>query len=877
MALETRKKLIVTALAALMLVGCGGAEDRKAKYLERGKAYIAEENWAKAKVEIKNVLQIDPKSAEAYFLYAKVEEKQREWAKSFADYKKAVELDPGMIDARARLAQIYVLQANAMKSQGNRDAEANALGEAQKEIDEILKRDATHNDARALQASMLSLEGKDDEAMALAESVIKEDPGNDVAVGLLAALYDKAGRTDDAEKLLVAAAGIAKDPVVFKLQLVQLYVNKKDNVAAEKNLRDLVVLKPDELSFRVKLAQFLVFVNENEKAEAVMREMVEADPEDAKRYIILADLLINKKDVATGIEYLQGAIKQKPELFDIRLGLAQVFERKNRIDDANAVYEAMIEHFGDEPAGLAARNRLARNVANTGDVAKAKTLLDQVLVKNPKDGQALLAKGRLAFLDKDYDVAVNAFRAVLKDQPDSVEVLHLLAETQLAKGDIELAGDNLRRAVELVPQNADAHIKYARYLMVKKDLVNALEQLDIVLAKDPENYAALATRSEVMAAKGDLAATKAELMKLKEAAPDNPEASLRLARLHMAEGDAAVAMAEVDAVLARDEKNMAALILKTDILAATNDAPALEAAINRIKAVSPDSPEGSFRLARYFRAKRDFASALGEYENAYKLATGDAKLAMLSELIEVQIAAGQVDQALTRVNGILRDEPDNKAVYDLLGIVQMARKDYVAAEAAFIKQTQINPNNAMGYAQLSVARERQGNTAGAVAAYELGLGALKDDISLQIGLAGLYERQSNFDAAMGIYEKVLTKQADNLIAVNNLAALLVDHRTDAQSLARAKELVGKLAPVQRPDIQDTVGWVYYRTGDYAKAVEILEGVVNAAPKAAIFHYHLGMAYAKTGAKAKAKTALNKALELGNFLGSDDARETLRGL
>ncbi len=132
MVLETRKKLLVTALAALMLVGCGGAEDRKAKYLERGKAYIAEENWDKARVEIKNVLQIDPKSAEAYYLIGQVEEKQQEWAKAFGNYTKAVELDPELIDARSRLAQFYHAPGQCgYKSQNERDGEAKALGQAQ--------------------------------------------------------------------------------------------------------------------------------------------------------------------------------------------------------------------------------------------------------------------------------------------------------------------------------------------------------------------------------------------------------------------------------------------------------------------------------------------------------------------------------------------------------------------------------------------------------------------------------------------------------------------------------------------------------------------------------------------------------------------------
>ena len=78
-------------------------------------------------------------------------------------------------------------------------------------------------------------------------------------------------------------------------------------------------------------------------------------------------------------------------------------------------------------------------------------------------------------------------------------------------------------------------------------------------------------------------------------------------------------------------------------------------------------------------------------------------------------------------------------------------------------------------------------------------------------------------------------------------------------------------------MRDTLGWVQYRTGDYAKAVEILEGVVNAAPQVPIFHYHLGMAYAKAGDKAKAKAALAKAIELGDFAEAEEARKVLAEL
>lgn len=877
MAIGTRNKLLVAALAAVLLAGCGGAEERKAKYLERGKAYITEENWDKARIEIKNVLQIDPKAADAYYLLGQVEEKRQDWAKAFGNYTKAVELDPTLIDARARLAQFYMLQANAYKAQDDRDGEAKALGQAQTEIDEILKRSPNHSSARALQAAMLLREGKDAEALALAETVMREDPSHGPAAGLVASLYEQAGRTTDAEKVLVAAAGRVAEPIPIKMHLAQLYAREKKNDAAEGVLRDLIATRPAELSYRVQLAQFLSQTGQADKAEAVMREAVAADPEDAKRYLMLADLLTAKKGNAAAIEYLREAIVQKPELSDLRLGLAQLYERDKKLDDAKEVYEDMLAHYGDEPAGLQARNRLAVHAASAGDVARARTLIEEILARNPKDSEALVLKGRIAMQENDYETAVASFRSVLKDQPDSVPLLHLLAEAQLRKGDAELAGDNLRRAVEVAPQNMDARIKYARFLIAKKELAHALEQIDYVLERDQANVDAVAAKSELLAAKGDLAAVKEELAKLKEAAPDNAEASLRLARVHMAEGDAAAALAEVDSILAREPKNVPALILKTDVLAATNDQAALEAAIGELKAAAPDNAEGYFRMGRFLRAKGDIAGALKEYEQGFDLAKDAGKLAMLSEIVNTQVAAGQTDQALARLQAILRDEPDHKVANDLLGVVYLARKDYTAAESAFARQIQINPNSGTTYGQLAVAREQQGNAAGAIAAFEQGLGVLKDDLGLQIGLASLHERQGDFEAAISRYESVLTMQPDNAIAVNNLAALLADYRNDPQSLARARELAAKLEPVQRPAIQDTVGWVHYRAGDYAKAVEVLEGVVNAAPKVGIFQYHLGMAYAGTGDKAKARNALDAALKLGDFPGADEARKTLEGL
>ena len=170
------------------------------------------------------------------------------------------------------------------------------------------------------------------------------------------------------------------------------------------------------------------------------------------------------------------------------------------------------------------------------------------------------------------------------------------------------------------------------------------------------------------------------------------------------------------------------------------------------------------------------------------------------------------------------------------------------------------------------------NLAGAAQAYQDGLKQLPDNTELLVGLAGVHERQQDYDAAIATYEKILAKQPDNAVSTNNLAALLADHRTDKASLAKAAELSAKLEKTNQPAFLDTAGWVYYRQGDYDKAVKIFKGVVEKAPKVPVFQYHLGMAYFKQGNKAAAREHLSKATN-GDYTyqGIEEARTTLKSL
>ena len=85
---------------------------------------------------------------------------------------------------------------------------------------------------------------------------------------------------------------------------------------------------------------------------------------------------------------------------------------------------------------------------------------------------------------------------------------------------------------------------------------------------------------------------------------------------------------------------------------------------------------------------------------------------------------------------------------------------------------------------------------------------------------------------------------------------------------------------------DTLGWVYYKKGLYAAAIEQLQKAVkvdeaaaraNNSSPSATYHYHLGMALIAKGDKQGARRELEAALKLGEkapFADADEARKVL---
>ena len=120
------------------------------------------------------------------------------------------------------------------------------------------------------------------------------------------------------------------------------------------------------------------------------------------------------------------------------------------------------------------------------------------------------------------------------------------------------------------------------------------------------------------------------------------------------------------------------------------------------------------------------------------------------------------------------------------------------------------------------------------------------------------ERTDAWDRAEADFLRALEFEPEQPYVMNYLAYSWVEKK---MNLEKAKGMLYRAVEL-RPDdgyIVDSLGWVYYRVGEYENAVRYLERAVELRPHDPVINDHLGDAYWKVGRKAEARFQWRRAL------------------
>lgn len=779
-------------VVSLVLISCGGAEERKAAYLEKAEKSIVAGDYDKARIELKNVLQIDPKDATAHYKLGQIFEGKKEFRKAFQQYSQASDLDPDNLEYQAKIGRFYLVLGNN-------------IDKASEILNKIKQKDAKNIDGQLLEAGILLKQKNIDGSLAIAKNINTTNPENKEAAIFLANLYSMKSQYPMSVAVLEATLKNHPDDRVLNSALVNALFNNKEFVKSEKVLLSVLDRHPDVYANYTNLAHFYQNRDRALDAEKILRQAIKLAPEETNRNIMLIDFVRETRGVAAAITEAQKMVNENPSAGDLRLLLAQLQYENMAYAEATQTYKNAVNDFSDQEAGIKSRIALAGIYMQDNMTDEAAKTIKDALAIAPNDVGVNFLNAKIAIFNKDYEQAIISLRTVIKNAPENINAYVFLAESHKALKEVDQAKEIMVRAYENNRTNREALKQIASYYIKNNNQDEASKIIDDYIAIDGNDYEMLSLKSSL---------------------------------------------------LNREKKYSEAYVVASKMIAS-----------------APEKEQGYVQSVPYLLSQKKTNDAIRILKDGYSK-TGNIDL--VNMIAEVQIGSGATADAITTIRNVL-GKSDSESLYLTLAKAYLANKDTGSAIKTLRDSISKDNNRSGSYVALAKVFLQKNDR---VSAIQLLKSGMDTNAHLNIGflLANIYELNKEYDRAISLYENLSDKYSDNILVLNNLAALLSEYKSDDASLHKAKLIADKLNTSTQPIVLDTVGWVYYKTGDYSAAIEILKSVTDTSPDVPVFNYHLGMAYFKSGDKPNAKLYINKALEKDSeFPGRDDARATLKTL
>lgn len=567
-------KIIILSLFAVTLISCGGAEERKAAYLEKALASIESGDTDKARIELKNVLQIDPKHGEAYYYLGTIFEKKKDYRKAYSHYLKADELNPVHLANQARLGRFYLLLLNDVET-------------AQQKAHFILAKEPENPDGLLLKAAITLRDKNIAGAIEISKDIISKDPNHVEAATFLATLYAKENNNEEAIKTLDNALENNQNHEQLNNILATILVKDKDYERAENIYVGFLERNPDISSSYNNLAAFYDLTGDKVKSEEILRSSVDNDPDSEDRILTLIKYINSVKGSEDAIKQLNAYVIENSGIGKLRIALAELYLLNSEKESAIEILKTAINEFSEEVTGITARTNLALIYIQDKEYDKASVIIEDATLITPNDPNVNFLRAKFAVTDKDLEKAIISLRIVTKEMPENIDAYILLANVYQQERNKEQVNNTLNSAYENNKTNPDALLKLAKY-HANSDVVQASKIIDAYNAIKGTTYDGLSLKVLILNKSKKFAEANEVAKQLVESYPDKPSGYLQAIPYFSQKGDAASAVSLLEQGYIKVKDNRKILFLLTTLQVEDKKFDIVE---KRLKAELNSAPE----------------------------------------------------------------------------------------------------------------------------------------------------------------------------------------------------------------------------------------------------------------------------------------------
>jgi tetratricopeptide (TPR) repeat protein len=668
-------------------------------------------------------------------------------------------------------------------------------------------------------------------------------------------------------------------------------------------------LQPNDVGAQLRAGEVLLAAGRWDDAKGRAEKARAADPKSTEAIILEANALggLHRLDEAIGT--IRGSIQSDPSRSGTYgwLGMLEVIAGDRA--KAEAAFKTAV--FVD-PKSVDAHLSLGYFYWVTGRASQAEGEFLAALAIAPRH---LTANYAIAYLYMDQRQPTKAepyLKAVADAAPDSSGKLALAdyyarmqrpAEAQHILEAIAADGHD--------PQGSAAKIRLAGLGLVSRSggPAAALALIDEVLAKEPGNVNALIAKSEILAGTHKLDDALSAAQAAVHADPRSPGAQYELGVIESArrQNDDAIStftlalklnpqMASADEQLAgqylaagrldlaeryaRDAISAVPGFIDPHILLARvnlmkGNVTAADPQVRTLSRVLPDVPAVQGELGQLELLEHNRPAARAAFEKA--LSKDPAAIDAVAGLLTMDIEDGHKDAAKARLGAVVTANPNNSPMLALAARTYILLGDSATAERVASNAIQADASNFDAYRMLGNLYIAQRRPDEAISELTTLAAKRPHDAGAETALGMLFEVQHDSAKARTHYERALAIDANAAVAANNLAELTASEGGNLDVALKLAQTAKARLPNQ-PEVNDTLGWIYCQKGLAALAIGPLEQSVRKDPENRGYLAHLGIAYAKSGDRTKARDLLTKALAHGDdFAEAKDARSALAGL
>ena len=911
------------ALAALLAAGAvllAGCQKPAGDLMAEARSYQQKGEKKAAQIQLKNLLEKEPNNAEARFLLASLALELGDVTSAEKEVRRALALKYRPDDSLALLSKVLLAQGKFQKVldetaqvkdkpafqilRGDALINLRKLQEAQTEYRAALQANPGNPEALTGLARFAALNHDLETATRLNDEALAKDERNIAALQFRATLLSSQGKPEEARKTYEAIIQLQPDNRNAHIENAMVAMAQGQLERAQGEL-DTVRKSGGEKNAAWIYAQALLDFTQGRYAASRDRlaVLLKALPQHAQGHLLAGAAHFQLGSLEQAEIHTRAYVDRDGSNVFARKQLAAIHLRAGK--PAQAIL-ALGPYLGDKEADAGVLALAGEAMSRQGDHAKAAGYLQQAVTLDPNNAQLRTALGQVRLAMGDRATGISELeRAVALDpkslqaglslararfalrEPDKalaalqpLEAQHannaLLHSTRglilFAKRDYDGARVSFEKALKIEPNSFSAVYNLARLDLRTGNAETARKRLETHLATDKDNVLVMSTLGQLAEDRGDWDVARSWFVKAAAVKPDVLDPALRLARfdlLHGRPGQAALLLRKLQP--SNQEHPILLDLLSSADEAGGQYAQALET-MSKLAAVAPTFALPQYRMAMLHMQMRNQAAAQRALEKALAVEPTFYPAQLMQA--DLALARGDVNQVLAILHKLQKQFPKNPGAFAAEGEVLMLQRKAQQAVPLFERAVALG-GDSYAAVKLADALRLAGHAREADEHLAQWRKRFPRDPVLVMHAGETYMVRKQYREAVAEFERVVQLQPGNGPAWNNLAYAYQQVK-DPRALKTAEQALAIAG--ENAAVLDTLGWMLIEQGQLERGLPLLRRAAVIAPAAGDIRYHLAYGLNRSGEKLQARKELKQALANGNnFVLAEDARALLKQL